>query len=118
MYLEYIGMENIKRWEKELLVYSVNKIRNIKGIKLYLSNVDLNSSIFSFNLNNAHPHDVVTLLDEDGIAIRGGHHCCMPLMNKLGISGTCRISFSFYNNFEDIDKLINSLNKINQIFNR
>jgi cysteine desulfurase/selenocysteine lyase len=115
-YIEEIGIENIEKKEKELMKYALEKIKDIKDIKIY--NSEKNSAgILSFNLKNIHPHDIASLLDDYEIAIRAGHHCTMPLMEKLGISGTARASFYFYNTFEDIDKLVEGLNKINEKFN-
>ena len=70
----------------------------------------------SFTIKGIHPHDLATILDDDGVAIRAGHHCCMPLMKKLGISGPCRASFSIYNNKEDVDKLVEALKKCQEVF--
>ena len=115
-YIEKIKIKNIEKWEKELMKYAIKKIKKIKGVKIY--NSEKNSTgILSFNLKNIHPHDIASLLDDYEIAIRAGHHCTMPLMKKLGISGTARASFYFYNTFEDIDKFIKALNKINEKFN-
>lgn len=115
-YIQKIGIKNIEKWEKELMKYSIKKIKKIKDVKIY--NSEKNSTgILSFNLKNIHPHDIASLLDDYEIAIRAGHHCTMPLMKKLGISGTARASFYFYNTKEDIDKFIKALNKINEKFN-
>jgi|TARA_Y100000310_G_scaffold70252_1_gene65836 cysteine desulfurase/selenocysteine lyase len=115
-YIEKIGIENIEKWEHELMKYILKEIKKIKGIEIYNSEKNT-AGILSFNLKNIHPHDIASLLDDHEIAIRAGHHCTMPLMKKLGISGTARISFYFYNTHEDIDKLIKALNKINKKFN-
>ncbi len=115
-YIEKIGIKSIEKWEKELMKYALKKIKKIKGIKIYNSEKNT-AGILSFNLKNIHPHDIASLLDDYEIAIRAGHHCTMPLMKKLGISGTTRISFYFYNTFEEIDKLVNALNIINKKFN-
>tara|TARA_Y100000310_G_scaffold77162_1_gene73722 strand:- start:6810 stop:8024 length:1215 start_codon:yes stop_codon:yes gene_type:complete len=115
-YIKKIGIKNIEKREKELMKYSLKKLKKIKGIKIYNSEKNT-SGILSFNLKNIHPHDIASLLDDYEIAIRAGHHCTMPLMKKLGIFGTVRIGFYFYNTKEDINKLIKSLNKINKKFN-
>ena len=115
-YIKKIGIKNIEKREKELMKYSLKKLKKIKGIKIYNSEKNT-SGILSFNLKNIHPHDIASLLDDYEIAIRAGHHCAMPLMKKLGIFGTVRIGFYFYNTKEDINKLIKSLNKINKKFN-
>ena len=87
----------------------ITKLKKIKGVKIYN---EKGEGIISFNLDNLHAHDVASLMDDYGICIRAGHHCAMPLMNKLGLTGTCRISFSFYNTFEEIDVFINALKEI------
>jgi|TARA_Y100000310_G_scaffold14096_2_gene14319 cysteine desulfurase/selenocysteine lyase len=118
IYLKKLGLDNIEKWEKELMKYALEKIGAIEDIKVYNPGIKKSLSTVSFNLKNIHPHDVASLLDDDKIAIRAGHHCAMPLMKKLGIRGTCRASFCFYNSFEDIDKLVKSLKKINKRFKK
>ncbi|MEX0920080.1 MAG: cysteine desulfurase [Candidatus Pacearchaeota archaeon] len=114
-YLQKIGVENIDKWEKKLLAYALSKMKDVPGIKIY-NNSKQGSGIISFNLEKVPPHDVASLLDGYGITIRAGHHCCMPLMKKLGIQGTCRVSFYLYNTFEDVDKLVDALKKISRRF--
>ena len=113
-YIEKIGMKNIEEYEKEIMDYALEKFKELDKIKIYNSGKSL--GVLSFNLENIHPHDVASILDEENIAIRAGHHCCMPLMKKLGISGTCRASFSIYNTKEDVDKLIEGLKKVQGVF--
>ena len=116
-YLDKIGIENISKWETELMKYAAKKIKDIKGIKIYNPGIEKSIGIISFNLKGIHPHDVSEILNEEKIAIRAGHSCVMPLMTKLRIpSGVSRASFYFYNTFEDIDKLIEGLNKVNAKF--
>tara|TARA_Y100000031_G_C8197835_1_gene374633 strand:+ start:171 stop:1364 length:1194 start_codon:yes stop_codon:yes gene_type:complete len=110
-YLEKIGMDNIEKWEKELLAYALKKIQEVEGVTVYNPGKDKSAGILSFNIKGLHPHDVASLLSDDNVCIRGGHHCAMPLMSKLGINGTCRASFYLYNTYEDVDKLIESINK-------
>ncbi|PIO08247.1 cysteine desulfurase CsdA [Candidatus Pacearchaeota archaeon CG10_big_fil_rev_8_21_14_0_10_34_12] len=116
-YLNEIGIDNISKWEKELFDYSLKKLREIKGIEIYNS-MNNSAGIISFNLKGIHNHDVASLLDDKNIAVRAGHHCAMPLMKKLKVQGggTLRISLCFYNTFEDIDKLVESLKKISERF--
>ena len=112
-YLEKIGLENIFEWEKQLTNYTLEKLKEIPGIKIYNPGADKSAGIISFNLEKIHPHDVSALLNEKRIAIRAGHCCVMPLMKKLGIpQGVSRISFSIFNTFEEIDKLIEVLKEI------
>ena len=112
-YLEKIGLENIADWEKQLTNYALEKLKEVPGIKIYNPGSDKSAGIISFSLGKIHPHDVSALLNEKGIAIRAGHCCAMPLMKKLGIpQGVSRISFSTFNTFEEIDKLIDVLKEI------
>ncbi|MEK6823668.1 MAG: SufS family cysteine desulfurase [Nanoarchaeota archaeon] len=114
--IKYLENLNIGNYEKKLTNYAIKKLREIKNLIIYSAKSDKNASLISFNLDGIHPHDVASILNEENIAIRAGHHCCMPLMSKLGISGTCRISFGIYNSKEDINKLINGLKKVQEIF--
>lgn len=116
-YIEKIGMENIKSWEKILLRYALNKLSKISGVEIYNPGFEKAIGILSFNIIGIHPHDVAQIMSENKIAIRAGHQCAMPLMKTLGIQGgVCRASFYFYNTFEDIDKLIEFIIKIKQRF--
>ena len=117
-FINSLGINQISKQEQELKNYVLNKLKYIKNIEIYhSSNLDNTSGIISFNLKNIHSHDVASLLNDYNICIRAGHHCCMPLMTKLGITGTARISLGIYNTKEDIDKLIESLIKIREVFN-
>lgn len=113
-YINKIGMKNIEKYEKSLLKYAFKKLNNVRGITLYapLDGV----GIISFNLEGIPPHDLASLLNDNGISVRAGHHCCMPMMSNLGIAGTARVSLSFYNTKEDIDSLIEGLNAARKIF--
>ena len=112
-YLEKIGLENIADWEKQLTRYALKKLKEVPQIEIYNSGLEKSAGIISFNLEKIHPHDVSALLNEEGIMIRAGHCCAMPLMKKLGIpQGVSRISFSVFNTFEEIDKLIGVLKEI------
>ena len=113
-YINKIGIHNIKIYENDLTNYLIKKLSEVKKIKIYKpKNI---SSIVSFNLKNIHAHDISQLLDDRGICVRAGHHCCMPLMDKLGISGTVRVSLSIYNDKNDIDMLIETLKTITEKF--
>ena len=115
-YIEKIGSENIINYEKSLLKHTLEKLKSIDNLIIYNPENDKSISVISFNIKGIHPHDVASILNDHNIAIRAGHHCCMPLMKKLGISGTCRISLSIYNTKDDVDKLITALKKVQEVF--
>jgi cysteine desulfurase/selenocysteine lyase len=114
-YLKKIGIEKIAAWENDLLHYATNKMVNIQNMHIY-GNADHKSSVISFLVNDIHPFDMGTLLDKLGIAVRTGHHCAMPLMTDLGIDGTVRASFAFYNTHEEIDQFIAAIERIVKMF--
>ncbi|MBI3033133.1 cysteine desulfurase [Candidatus Woesearchaeota archaeon] len=116
-YLQKIGLEKIRKHEVSLTKYAHEQLGKLKGITIYgVPEGEGKGGIVSFNLDNIHPHDVATILDTEGIAIRAGNHCAMPLMKVLGIQGTSRASFYVYNTFEEIDKLVAGLQKASKIF--
>jgi cysteine desulfurase/selenocysteine lyase len=115
-YINSIGIENIAAAENELLQYGNEKLSAIENIR-FVGTANNKASVISFLLGNAHPFDVGVLLDRMGIAIRTGHHCCQPLMKHFNIEGTCRASFAFYNTKEEIDRLVEALNRANKMLN-
>ncbi len=115
-YLKRVGIKNLEKYENGLTKYALEKLKKINEIEIYLPKN--HSSIISFNIRGIHPHDAAEILNRENIAIRAGHHCCMPLMKKLGIPGTCRIGFSIYNNKKEIDKLLLGLNKAYKLFKK
>ncbi len=116
-YLNTIGMENVRLYEHELTRYMLSRLTEVKGLRLYGSmDADRRGAVFSFNLADIHPHDLATILDEDGIAIRSGHHCAQPLMERLGVAATSRASLYIYNTKEEIDRFIDSLERARLIF--
>ena len=116
-YLEKITYKKIQENDKELFEYAINKLEELDFIKLYIPKNN-SHSIISFNVKNIHAHDISTVLDNNNICIRAGHHCAQPLMRYLKIDSTCRISFYIYNTKEDIDKLIESLLEVYNIFSK
>ena len=100
--------------EQALLAAATERLKAIKGLTI-VGEAPEKVAVISFNIEGGHPHDIGTLLDADGIAIRTGHHCCMPLMKHLGIPGTARASFAFYNTLEEVDRLAVSLEKIRKM---
>ena len=117
-YLDKIGIDNIHRWESELMKYLIESLKKVGDIVLYSAGLKNSSGILSFNIKGIHPHDVASILDSYDIAVRAGHHCCMPLMKRLGISGTVRASLYFYNTYEDIDKFISAVEKTKEKFGK
>ena len=115
-FLEKIGIENIIKHEKELMDYGQQVLRKNNSVKL-IGNPKEKGAVLSFTIEGVHPHDIATILDEDGVAVRAGHHCCQILNEKLGLLGTTRASFGVYNNKNDIDQLNYSINKCKKIFN-
>ena len=118
-YIENIGYDKIQKIENELLEYAREQLSKLDYIELYLtSNKENHSGVISFNIKGIHPHDVASILDAEDVCIRSGNHCAQPLMRYLGIDSTCRASFYFYNTKEDVDKLVNALNKAYSMFKR
>lgn len=114
-FLESIGMDEIDRHERHLAAYAYDKLSNIDGIEIYGPKTG-RVGLITFNLEDVHPHDVATVLDTKGIAIRAGHHCCQPLMRWLEVSSTARASFYLYNTEEDIDALVSGLIQTKEFF--
>lgn len=116
-YLNALGMDNVRAHEKKLTAYALKKMKEIKDITIYgPSDVEIKGSVISFNFTDIHPHDVGTLMDEEGVAIRAGHHCCQPLMQHLGVTGTARASFYVYNTEDEVDKLCEVILKVQEVF--
>ena len=113
-YIKKIGIDNIENHEKNIVKYAYDKLNEMDNVEIY--GPEKRSGLISFNLKGIHAHDVSSILDESGIAIRGGHHCCMPLMEHLGIAGNARASFYIYNNEEDVDILVKGLEEVKRIF--
>ena len=114
-YMESVGFDAIEQAEGELCDHVAPLLREVPGLKLY-GDVESKVPVMSFTLNGVHPHDIGTILDTDGIAVRAGHHCAQPLMKNYGIPGTARASFAFYNTPEEADALVASLRKIAKMF--
>lgn len=114
-YLNGIGLEKITAYEHELLVYATRALSAIPGLRI-VGQAKEKASILSFVLNEVHAHDIGTILDRDGIAIRAGHHCAMPVMDRFGIPATARASLAFYNTKEEVDRLAVSIRKVFEVF--
>ncbi len=116
-YLDGIGLQNILDHEEDLLSYALEKMSAYDWIKIYGHKSTTESvGVISFNVEGVHPHDVAGMLDEEGIAVRSGHHCAQPLMSELSMDYTARISFYLYNNKEEIDLCVETLKKVKKIF--
>ena len=114
-YLQAIGMQRVAEHENDLHDYMVSRLREVEGIR-FIGEADRKASVQSFLLDDIHSHDLGTILDHQGVAIRTGHHCAMPVMQWFGVSGTCRASLALYNNREDVDLLVAALIKAREIF--
>ncbi len=118
-YLRGIGMRNVHDHEKEITGYALERMREVEGLTLYGPiDVGRRVGVVSFNLGDIHPHDLASILDEEGIAIRSGHHCAQPLMEFLELPATSRASFYIYNTKEEVDVFIDALEKARKLFAR
>ena len=118
-YIESIGYEKINKVEQEVTEYAVNELSKLNFIEMYVTpNKQNHSSVISFNVKGVHPHDVASILDVNGVCIRSGNHCAQPLLRYMGMDSTCRASFSIYNTKEDVDKLVDALNKTYKMFEK
>jgi cysteine desulfurase / selenocysteine lyase len=116
-FLEEVGLHNIEEHEHKLAAYALEKMNEVEGMKIYgPSDPGKRAGLVTFNIDDVHPHDVATVLDAEGIAVRAGHHCAQPLMKWLNVSATARASFYLYNTEEDIDKLVAGLLKTKEFF--
>lgn len=114
-YLTAIGMDKIQAWESELLAYGTEVLKTVPGLRL-IGTAQEKAGALGFVMDAAHPHDIGQILDEDGIAIRAGHHCAQPVMKFFGVAATARASVGLYNTKEELDALVVGLNKVNEIF--
>ena len=115
-FINKLGIEKIEEYERELTKYGEEILRKNNSVKL-IGSPKNKGSVLSFTLDGVHPHDIATILDEDGVAIRAGHHCCQILHEKLGLAATARASLGVYNTKDDLDQLNSSINKCIKIFN-
>ena len=114
-YVQSIGMAQIQSHEQDLIRYGMQRLSEVEGLH-FVGTAAGKSGVISFTLDDVHPHDISTLIDHDGVAIRAGHHCAQPLMKSLGLSSTARASVAIYNSYEDFDILVDALHKVNRIF--
>jgi cysteine desulfurase/selenocysteine lyase len=114
-YLERVGMESIAAHDRELLAYTEEAVRHVPGVRV-LGQGRERSGVVSFVMEDIHPHDIGTILDREGVAVRTGHHCAQPLMQCFGVAATVRASLALYNTREDVDALVRGLHKVREVF--
>ena len=115
-YLTELGMEWVHAQESQLVRYAMARLSEVEGLRILGPSADDRGGVVAFTLGDIHPHDIAALLDREGIAIRAGHHCAQPLHERYGLAATARASFYFYNTFEEIDRLVEGLERVRQIF--
>jgi cysteine desulfurase/selenocysteine lyase len=114
-YVTDLGLDRIAAWEHELLVHATEAVSALPGVRLIGTARD-KASVLSFVLEGVHPHDIGTVLDDQGVAIRAGHHCAQPVMDRFGVPATARASFAFYNTLAEVDVLTDSLLTVRKMF--
>jgi cysteine desulfurase / selenocysteine lyase len=114
-YVGSIGLDNIAAWESELLSYATQRVSKIQGLRL-IGTAKEKASVLGFVLEGVHPHDIGTILDDQGVAIRAGHHCAQPVMERFGVPATARASFAFYNTLGEVDALADGLATVKKMF--
>ncbi|HTL71626.1 MAG TPA: aminotransferase class V-fold PLP-dependent enzyme, partial [Candidatus Eisenbacteria bacterium] len=114
-YVESVGLDAIRAQEEDLLRYATEKLSAVAGLRI-IGTAEEKASLVSFVLDDVHPHDVGTVLNEEGIAVRAGHHCAMPTMKRFNVPATTRASFAFYNTREEVDALVRGLAKVKELF--
>jgi cysteine desulfurase/selenocysteine lyase len=115
-FLEKLGRKRVARYEADLMAYAEERLQTVSGLSL-VGSPEERAGALSFVIEGAHPHDIGTILDSEGIAIRAGHHCAQPLMKRLGLPSTARASFGCYNTREEIDALVKAAGKVHALFN-
>ena len=115
-FMQSIGINNLVNHEKMLTNYALDKLKSINSVNV-IGNPKKKAGVISFTINGVHPHDIATILDEDGVAIRAGHHCCQILHEKLKLNASARASFGIYNTKEDVDIFCEAIKKCRKVFN-
>jgi cysteine desulfurase/selenocysteine lyase len=116
-YLNTLGMENVRAHERDLIAYALRKFRELDGVRVIgPQDPEQRGAVLSFDLAGVHPHDVAQIFDREGLCVRAGHHCAMPLHEHYGLAATTRASFYVYNTPEEVDKLVETISKVRQIF--
>jgi cysteine desulfurase/selenocysteine lyase len=114
-YISGVGLERIAAWEHQLLSYATARISEIEGLQV-MGTARNKASVLAFVMEGIHPHDVGTILDDEGVAIRAGHHCAQPVMQRFGVPATARASFAFYNTVAEVDILVDGLQRVKKMF--
>jgi len=114
-YLNQVGLERAAAYESELLGYATERVQRIAGVRI-IGTAREKAGVLSFELEGIHPHDVGTILDREGVAVRAGHHCAMPVMDRFGVPATTRASFSFYNTPGEVDSLAAGIERVKEVF--
>ena len=115
-YLDELGMDRVREHERALVAHAMSRLADLEGITLYGPAAEHRSGVVSFTVAEVHPHDLATILDEDGVCIRAGHHCAQPLMRRLDVAATARASFYVYSGADDVDALVSGLVKAKELF--
>ena len=115
-YLNQVGMDAVAAHEQEIIAYALERLEEIPGVRLFGPTADKKGGVATFTLEGVHPHDVAQILDRDGVAVRAGHHCAQPLHEKFGIPASTRASFYLYNTRQEVDKLVQGIYKVKEIF--
>jgi cysteine desulfurase/selenocysteine lyase len=115
-YLTMVGMEAVSAHEHEITEYALERLEEVPGLKLFGPDAQAKGGVAAFTFDGVHPHDVAQILDRDGVAVRAGHHCAQPLHEKFGLTATSRASFYLYNTKEEVDKLVEGIYKVKEIF--
>ena len=114
-YVSAVGLDAIAAHEHDLLAYATDRLSAIRGLRIY-GTAPGKAGVLSFTVEGVHPHDVGTILDQEGVAIRTGHHCAQPVMERYGIAATARASFGLYNTREEVDALVAALGRVAEVF--
>jgi cysteine desulfurase/selenocysteine lyase len=114
-YVRQVGLDNVRTHEHDLLAYATEAVSAVSGVRV-IGTASQKAGVISFVMNDVHAHDVGTVLDREGVAIRTGHHCAMPVMERFGVPATARASFAFYNTRADVDALVAGLHEVQEIF--
>src|SRR5690606_9569250 len=113
-FLDGVDLARIHAWETELLDYATDRVNRLPGVRI-IGTAERKAAVLSFVVDGVHPHDVGTLLNEDGIAVRTGHHCAQPIMKRFGVPATSRASFALYNTREEIDVLVEGIRRVQKV---